>query len=85
MNIELHIDRIILDGITLTAYERTLFQAALETELTTLLSAPGISITGDIAVPDLRGGDVTWNGNPTALGMQVAQVIYGGISDGKRD
>jgi hypothetical protein len=83
MNINIHIERLILDGLPITHSQRPLVQAAVEAELARLLTndglAPGLQ-TGDM-VPRIPGGDIqlTGDNNPNALGQQIAQAVYGGI------
>ncbi len=42
MNINLHIERLVLDGITLSPGESPLLKAAVEAELTRLLMSGGV-------------------------------------------
>lgn len=51
MNIHLHIDRLVLDGIALAPRERARLQAALEQELRRLLA-------GGLTLPDGAGGSL---------------------------
>lgn len=84
MNINLHIERLILDGLTVEAGQKVLLQAAIEAELTRLLSARGVS-------PDLQAGgaqpyvradaiQLAAESNPTQLGLQIARSVHGSIS-----
>ena len=83
MNINLHIERLILDGVDIPSGQRPLVQAAVEAELTRLLTAGGLS-------PALTGGgtlhrvstnaiQLTNDAGPTDLGRQIAGSVYGGI------
>lgn len=60
MNVKLHIERLILEGITLAPHEHRPLQASVEAELGRLLSAGGVSqeLAGGIALPSLRAGDI---------------------------
>lgn len=83
MNINLHIDRLILDGLPIPHSQRPLLQAAVEAELTRLLTTEGLSphlINGG-AIPQISASDLQLNpnSNPTQLGQQIAQSVYGGI------
>lgn len=82
MNINLHIDRLILDGVTIAPNQRHLLQASVETELTRLLTDGGLAsgLAQGTALPRLStsGIQVTGN-NPAQLGQQIAQSVYGGI------
>ena len=83
MNIDLHIERLILEGINLAPYEHRHLQTAVEVELGRLLSAGGVNreLAGGIALPSLRAGDVQLGAGagPVQLGQQIAQAVYGGI------
>lgn len=82
MNIDLHIERLILDGIDLTPGQHHLLQTSLTAELTRLLNEGGIApqLTGGIALSRLSTSEVQWSGdNPVQLGQQIAQSVYGGI------
>lgn len=83
MNIQVHIERLILDGIALSAAERPRLQAAVETELGRLLVEQGIAsgLESGIALDSVRGGAVQLQpeARGTGLGKQVAQAVYGGI------
>jgi hypothetical protein len=83
MNIRLHIDRLILDGVFLSPRERPHLQAAVEKELGRLLAERGIGVglENGVALDAVRGGAVQLPQNPSGkgLGKQVAQAVYGGI------
>ena len=83
MNINVHIDRLILDGIPLSNHRWLVLQAAVEGELARLLAADGLapSLLAGGAVPRVSAGAIqlTNQGDPTDLGQQIAQVVYGGI------
>lgn len=83
MNVSLHIERLILDGIDIGPAQRPLLQEALQAELGRLLTEGGI---GDGwadggAVPSVRAGgfQMSGEGNPVQLGRQIAGSVYGGI------
>lgn len=83
MNITLHIERLILDGIPISASQRPVLQEAVTAELTRLLAEGGLSpafLSGG-AVPSLRTGNIQLSGDsqPTQLGTHVAQAVYGGL------
>ena len=82
MNIYLHIERLILDGVNITPGQRHLLQASVTTELTRLLCegglAPNLVEGTTLARLSTRGIQLTGN-NPTQLGRQIAQSVYGGI------
>lgn len=84
MNIRLHIERVVLDGLDLSQAEAEGVRASLEAELTRLLAAglaPQFLSSGaysSLPGSRLESGERT----PTqagTLGSQVAQAVYGGI------
>lgn len=83
MNIVVHIDRLVLDGVALAPHEHARLQAALQDELGRLLAEGGIGadFRAGGARPMLRGGSVEVGaaGNGAELGAQIAQAVYGGI------
>lgn len=83
MNIDLHIERLILEGVPLGHSQRPALQAAIEAELVNLLTADGLApgLLAGGAMPDMRGGSIQLTGesDPTHLGQQIAQAVYGGI------
>jgi hypothetical protein len=83
LNIELHIEHLVLDGLTVTPRERTLIGAAVESELSRLLREGGLAgeLAGGVALPSLDTGNIQLaSGNdPWRLGEQIARAVYGGI------
>jgi hypothetical protein len=83
MNVNLHIERLVLDGITLSVRERAVLGTAMTAELTRLIHEGGwpANLPASGAVPYLPTGAIQLNNdnNPTLLGHQIAQAVYGGI------
>lgn len=83
MNIDLHIERLVLEGIPLNAGQRPLLQSAVETELTRLVNNGGLSpsLVQGGAYAAVRGGtlQLASEGNSNTLGRQIAGAVYGGI------
>jgi len=83
LNVNLHIERLVLEGIDLDHTQRPVLQAAVEAELGRLLSEGGVNgdLAGGGAVPAVRAGGFEMNGegNPGQLGRQIAGTVYGGI------
>ena len=83
MNINLHIERLVLDGIPLGPGQRPLLQAALETELSRLLTSGGLSdslqLGGALYNMKTSGIQLAHEGNPAQLGEQIASSVYGRI------
>lgn len=87
MKVELHIERLILDGFALTNRQRAQLQAAVEKELTRLLAAHGLSdeFQGGIAVPRVRAGAMQFGKDqpPARLGQSIARAVYEGIGNSR--
>lgn len=83
MNVRLHIERLIFDGLPVSHAALPHLQVAIETELAQLIADGGFSadFAADRTVPSLRGGDVrmTAGGGDAQLGRQIAGALYGGI------
>ena len=86
MNINLHIERLVLDGVALAPNQRHLLQASIEAELSRLLSQGGLAsgINQGVAVPKISAANLqlTAGTNPTQLGQQIAASVYSGIGNG---
>lgn len=85
MNINLHIDRLVLvlDGIDMPRQQRPLLQAAVEVELGRLLAAGGLPVQQGMQVRSVQAGDVqvaAGSVEPQALGAQIAGAVYGGLN-----
>ena len=83
MNVRLHIERLVLEGIDLSPAERPLLQEALQAELGRLLAEGGIGdgLAAGVMVPAVRanGFEMSREGDPIRLGQQIAGSVYGGI------
>ena len=83
MKIHLHIERMVVDGLPLTARDGALLRAALEAELTRLLAQPqpdGARPTS-LAVPRVRadGIRIAQAAKPAEVGQQIARSVHGAI------
>jgi hypothetical protein len=87
MNIRLYIERLILDGLPATSVRGPQVKAAVEAELTRLLTANGLSreLEGGGAVQGLSASPLRLSPEtkPAQLGKQIAQSVYGGIGKTK--
>lgn len=85
MNINLHIERIVLEGLTVAADQGAAVQAAIEAELTSLLAENGLasSLMSGGATPRIAAGEIQVSGEsgPRQLGQQIARAVYGGITN----
>ena len=83
MNIRIHIERLVLDGLPLAPGQAPFVQAAVEAELVRLLAAGGVApgLSGLGAVPALRAGGLQLapDAAPAGVGRQIARAVYGGI------
>jgi hypothetical protein len=82
MDIELHIEQLILEGVDVPQHTHARLQAAVTAELTRLLAADGVAsqLLSSGAVGAVRGGEIqVAGGDVTELGGQIARAIYGGI------
>jgi hypothetical protein len=83
MNINVHIERLVLDGIPVPHAQRPLLQTAVESELARLLDADGLaaSLIAEGAIPHAPAGTIQLSGgdDPKKIGQRIAQAVYGGI------
>lgn len=82
MNINLHIERLLLDGVSIAPDQRHILQASVEAELTRLLTDGGLSpsLAQGIALPRISTDGIQLTGNnPTQIGQHIAQSVYEGI------
>lgn len=83
MNIELHIEHLVLDGLPLTPTDGAAIQQAIQTELTRLLTENGLAsaleqggvLTG-VRTPDMR---LPANSAPDAMGRGIGAAIHEGL------
>jgi hypothetical protein len=84
MNVNLHIERLILDGLPVGSSQGTTVRAAVEAELSRLLvvhdAGPGRFPVG--AVPSVSPGEIQLSqGNgPVELGQKIAGAVYGSVT-----
>jgi hypothetical protein len=81
MNINVHIERVVLDGVPVDQ-PRSL-RRALEQELTSRLTEGGLlpELRSGGAMPHVRGGaiELSRRSHPARLGSQIAGAVYRGI------
>ncbi len=83
MNINLHIERLVLVDINIVAGQRELLQASVTTELTRLLNNSGLAsnLVEGVALPHISTSSIQLtDNNPIHFGQQIAKSVYGGIS-----
>lgn len=83
MKINVHIERVILEGLPVTALQGPQVQRAVEGELARLLTTGGLSdeLRGGIAVPHVLAGamELGPRTRPAELGRGIAGAVYRGI------
>jgi len=84
MNVNLHIDRLVLDGFVLDSSGAALVQAAVRAELTRLFvqNEAGAASLASAAVPRLQAAPMRMSGveTPPRLGSAIAQSVYGAVA-----
>lgn len=82
MNVDLHIERLVLDGVPLNRRQSAALKDALECELSRLLEHRGLASVAGISVPQLRVADIQLpRGSPPAQwGRQIARSLHTGIA-----
>ncbi len=88
MRINLHIERIVLDGLPVAPHERGSVLAALENELTRLLAVGGLSpdLASGGAMPRLPTNPIQLNSDimPAGIGEQIAGAVHGAMQGSRR-
>ncbi|HEY4677146.1 MAG TPA: hypothetical protein VIJ01_08295 [Candidatus Angelobacter sp.] len=83
MNIKLHIERLVLDGLPVTRAQSTILKQAVESELSRLVIEGGIhpELTSGGALAHVPGASMEFDpsARPAALGAQIAQAAYKGF------
>jgi hypothetical protein len=83
-DLRLSIDRIVLDGFSLTGAETGRLRRAMQRELSRLLTREvpaGVRHSAAVpSIPALSMGRIGPNEPPEAIGTRLAQVIYRGLA-----
>ena len=83
MKVNLHIERLVLDGLPISHSQGALVQRAVEAELSQLLKAGALSpeLQGGAALSSVEAANIEMkaNSNPARLGQQIASAVFGGI------
>jgi hypothetical protein len=82
MNINLRIERLILDGLPVEARHRAALQAEIELELARLLTESDVAANWQSggAIPSAPAAiQISAQNSPAEIGRQIAGSIYGGI------
>jgi hypothetical protein len=73
MNVRLHIDRLVVEGLDVP--HRGKLQAAVERELATLIAEQGLGAVTSIAVPSVRAPETVQG----ELASGIASAVHGAI------
>lgn len=88
MKINLHIERLVLEELPMSASEGPLLQAAMEAELTQLLRNGELSdqLRAGAALARVRAGavQVGKGDSPKKLGQNIAHAVHQGLGHSKR-
>jgi len=89
MNITLHIERLVLDGVSLGPGGGQCFLAAVEAELSRLLADGGLgpAFRSGGTVPRVKAAAVSISrkGDPAELGMAIARSLYHGLQPAEKE
>jgi hypothetical protein len=80
--IKVHIERLVLEGLPVERRHGPEVQAAVEAELSRLMSEGGLApeLASGGAVPLVRADGIrSIGGNPAQIGRQIAKAVYGGM------
>jgi hypothetical protein len=80
MSIILHIERIVLDGVSLTREQRDVLRASLESQLGVLLSQPSTQFDSSYAIPFVRAPHAIGHADPAGTGRAIADSIHSTIT-----
>lgn len=84
MNVNLHIERLVLDGLTLERGQEPRLRAAVQAELARLIAADGLAqgLMSGGATPRLQAGEIRVSAGSSSrhLGQQIARAVYGGLA-----
>lgn len=83
MNVNLHIERLVIEGLGVGSHEALLLRSAVEAELARLLSAPGAAqqFDRDRAVQRvLSEGTARPSGGMAALGEHIGNAVFEAVA-----
>ena len=83
MKINLHIERLVLEGLPLSRAQGPLVKRAVEAELARLLGAGGVAhdLRSAATIPRAAGAPMQYasEASPRQLGTQIAQSVHAGL------
>ena len=83
MDINLHIERLVLDGVDIAPGQGDLLQTSVTNELTQLFNSGSLAsnLVGGASLSRVATKSIQLSTDkPQSLGQQIAQSVYGGIS-----
>lgn len=82
MKVELHIERLVLDGLPVTSLQSGRLRRAVENELRRLLQAGGHRRWTGSAVPSVGAPAFRFalRGGPETIGRQIGRAVHDGIA-----
>jgi hypothetical protein len=87
-NIRVHVERLVLEGLPVSASERPLLQAAMEAELIRLLGNGELAgeLRAGAALTEVRAGAVlaVKESSPERLGADIARAVHQGLGHSSR-
>ena len=83
MRINLHVDRLVLDGGEFRGIDDVAVTEAMSAELSRLLSTREIpaALRGSGALPKLGGSAIRMRGTARALGEDIGRAVHSGLAD----
>jgi len=78
MNINVSIERLVLDGLPVSSIQGHAIAAAMEAELTRLLTIEGLAASASRSESHLATGQihVVPDGGPRSVGQQIGDAVY---------
>ena len=84
MNVNLSIDRLILDGLDVAELDHDLLRGSFETELSRLIAASGIGVSGGaLATLPAPSIEVAPNATASDIGRSIASAVHAGLGGGR--
>jgi len=85
-SVQLHIERLVLEGLPVSRVQGPMVQAAMEAELTRLLSVEGLATTASRAEPHVPAGHIHLipDGGPRSIGQQIGGAVHHVLNQSKQ-
>ncbi len=83
MKVNLHVDRLVLDGIEATSHQRSVLRSAFVSELSRLVELNGlnVSLSRGVSLPVVPAGQIQLGTRFEAreTGVRIARAVYEGL------